>query len=132
MARTRAKAKKTTMEETVGITEKQLRQLVDALGEVNDQLKELQKRKDDLRKAFLDLDLPEGTYEGYVYRLQYSTRQDAILSPEKTYRIVGSIRNLLPLVSVSVTKARKELSATDFERCVESYKETKTITTKKK
>lgn len=116
MARTRLTKK---MDQVVKQQAVSMTDLIDRYGDIDAQLKELEKEKKELREKLQELGI--GEHKGNRYKLTISEYQSIVLNPIKVAKKIGS-KAFLQIVTVPVEKARIFLSEHDLEECVKERK----------
>lgn len=80
--------------------------------EIVNQLKELEKQKEELRQEIIDLNLPDGTYKTDKGNLTISTQTKVVLDNIKVHKKIGTEAYLL-ISSVSTEKYKKMFGVID-------------------
>ena len=99
---------------------KRILQMIDEYGKVNEQLKELQVKREEIRKELIDK-LGYGVHHGAEYTIEITEKRDPIIDVLKVYKRLG-LKRLLKVVSVSITALRKYLTRPEIEELTEDYR----------
>lgn len=108
-------------------TQQTLKAKIDEYGLLKEQVKELEKKAEELGKELKEL--PEGIHFGDIYQIEISKRTTQVLDPIEVFKKIG--KDIFNVVTIVKKDLQKYLSDREIDECIKEIKETKYISAKK-